>query len=225
MPHEHDRELATEFDRWAQSGRHLAMERGHGRFTERALAGWTLGSEHSVLDVGCGNGWAVRRMLALGAGQGTGVDISEEMIAQATPPGRYLQAPADRLPFPDASFSHILSVEALYYTADPESVLREWRRVAKPGGRLLLLVDLYRENPCWRVWQPLLTIPVHVLGEHEWAATLERSGWQVTDRRRILEPGGVRPEAEFEPSPWSPSYADYLAEKQAGTLCLEATAG
>ena len=224
MKREHDQQLATEFDRWAHDGTDQAMERGHGRFTELALASWALGPEHSVLDVGCGNGWAVRRVMALGAGHGTGVDISAAMVAQANPPGRYLQATADQLPFPDGGFSHILSVEALYYTAGPTTALREWRRVASPGARLLLLMDLYRENPCWRIWRPLFPFPVHVLGEAEWSAMLERCGWRVTDQRRILDPRGIRAETDFEPNPWSPSYADYLAEKRAGTLCLEAVA-
>ncbi len=220
---EHDQALSREFDRWAQDGVDQAMERGHGRFTERALQAWSLGPGSRVLDVGCGNGWTVRRMMALGAGEGVGVDISAEMVALAQPPGRYLQASADQLPFPDARFSHVISVEALYYCADPEAALREWARVAQPGARLMVLIDLYRENPCHRIWQPLFPFPVQIRGEAAWAAAIESCGWRGCAYRRILDPRGVRSEEQFEPNPWAPSYADYLAEKQAGTLCLEAS--
>ena len=223
MTTSHEHKLAHEFDRWAKDGTDRAMERGHGRFTELALAGWELGAEHHVLDVGCGNGWAVRRMIALGAGDGVGVDISAEMVGLATPPGTYLQATADALPFPAGSFSHVLSVETLYYAADPAAALREWARVARPGAQLMVLIDLYRENPCWRIWQPLFPFPVQVRGEDEWRDTLASSGWQPDRTRRILDPRGPRPETEFEPNEWSPSYADYRAEKRAGTLCLQAT--
>jgi SAM-dependent methyltransferase len=191
---EHDQALTREFDRWAQDGVDQAMERGHGRFTERALQAWSLGPGSRVLDVGCGNGWTVRRMMALGAGEGVGVDISAEMVALAQPPGRYLQASADQLPFPDARFSHVISVEALYW-----------------------------ENPCHRIWQPLVPFPVQIRGEAAWAAAIESCGWRGCAYRRILDPRGVRSEEQFEPNPWAPSYADYLAEKQAGTLCLEAS--
>ncbi len=224
MSTEHEAKLVQEFDRWAQDGTDKAMERGHGRFTELALEGWDLHAEHRVLDIGCGNGWAVRRCMELGAGDGVGVDISAEMIAAATPPGRYLAGPADALPFEDASFTHLLSVEALYYTEDPAATLREWRRVAQPGARLLLLMDLYRENPCHQAWKPLFPFPVHVLGEDAWAAMLGRCGWRVSSQRRILDPRGIKAEADFEPNDWSPTYAAYVAEKQAGTLCLEAEA-
>jgi len=221
----HSEQVAEEFGRWAQIGKDQAMERGHGHFTEVALAAWSLGADDHVLDVGCGNGWALRRMIQRGAGSGVGVDISAEMVARATPPGRYLQANADTLPLPDASFSHILSVEALYYADDPAAALREWSRVARPGARLMVLVDLYRENPCHLIWCPLLPFPVQVLGQDEWAEAINASGWQACTTRRILDPHGPQPEAEFEPTPFAPSYADHLAEKQAGTLCLEAIRG
>jgi SAM-dependent methyltransferase len=218
----HERALAREFDRWAHDGTDQAMERGHGRFTEVALAAWELRPEHRVLDVGCGNGWAVRRMIQRGAGDGAGVDISDAMVALATPPGTYLRALAHDLPFPSGSFTHLLSVEALYYTADPEAALREWARVTQPGGQLMVLIDLYRENPCWRVWKELFPFEVAIRSEADWAASLATCGWAEVTQRRILDPRGPRPEADFEPDAWSPSYADYLAEKAAGTLCLRA---
>jgi SAM-dependent methyltransferase len=223
MTRPHDRILADEFDRWARDGTDRAMERGHGRFTEVALQSWDLRPEHRVLDVGCGNGWAVRRMIALGAGDGVGVDISAEMVSLAAPPGRYLQATADVLPLRAEAFTHVLSVEALYYTADPEAALGEWARVARAGARLMVLIDLFRENPCWRTWQPLFPFPVQVRGERAWADTLERCGWMEVRSRRILDPRGPRAESDFQPDAWCASYEDHLAEKRAGTLCLEAS--
>ncbi len=225
MTSSHDHDLATEFDSWARDGVDRAMERGHGRFTEEALARWDLRAEHRVLDVGCGNGWAVRRMIELGAGDGVGVDISEEMVALAVPPGRYLSATADVLPLPTESFSHVLSVEALYYTADPAAALREWARVARPGARLMVLMDLYRENPCWRIWSALFPFPVQIKGKRDWASLLDECGWAITGTDRILDPRGSLPEDRFEPNDWAPSYGDYVAQKRAGTLCLEARLG
>ncbi len=220
----HSEKVADEFGHWAQIGKDQAMEKGHGHFTDEALSTWNLNSDHHVLDMGCGNGWALRRMIQRGAGSGVGVDISAEMVAKAIPPGRYLQAHADTLPLPDACFSHILSIEALYYAEDPASALKEWSRVAKPGAKLMVLVDLYRDNPCHLIWCPLLPFSVQVLSQEEWVNTVNGSGWTSCTARRILDPRGPLPEAEFVPTPFAPSYADYLAEKQAGTLCLEAVA-
>ena len=74
------------------------------------------------------------------------------MIARARPPGEYHVASASALPLPDDHVSHVLSVAAIYYTPDPGAVLAEWRRVARPGAKLMVLMDLYAENPVGEVW-------------------------------------------------------------------------
>ncbi len=69
----HSEKVADEFGHWAQIGKDQAMEKGHGHFTDEALSTWNLNSDHHVLDMGCGNGWALRRMIQRGAGSGVGV--------------------------------------------------------------------------------------------------------------------------------------------------------
>ncbi len=217
-----ERAAAEEFDGWAREGRDEAMSRGHGRFTEIALAAWDLRPEHRVLDVGCGNGWAVRRMIALGAGSGVGVDIAAEMIARAVPPGEYHVASGDALPSPDKHFSHVLSIESIYYYPDPADALREWARVARPGAQLSLLIDLFAENPSATIWRELLPIPVHIIGAADWTEMAQACGWREIGHSRIPDPRGVRAREDFEPDEWTPTYEDYLAFKAAGTLWLRA---
>ncbi len=213
---------AAEFDRWAISGRDASMARGHGPFTEQALAAWSLTADSRVLDVGCGNGWAVRRMIALGAGSGTGVDIAPEMIARATPPGAYCVAAGDDLPFADGRFTHILSIESLYYYPDPGKALVEWLRVAAPGARLSVLLDLYAESPAAAAWATALPIAVHVLSEQQWAALARSQGWSAVSVSRLHDPAPIQPEASFTASQWYPDYATYRGYREAGTLWLQA---
>ncbi len=55
--------------------------------------------------------------------------------------GAILATPADmeaRLPFPDASFDIVLCVEGIEHVMDRHKTLAEFRRVLRPGGRLLL---------------------------------------------------------------------------------------
>jgi len=50
---------------------------------------------------------------------------------------------AERLDFPDDRFVFVASQNMLDHVEDPGAVLKEVRRVLKPGGRFLLLVDTY----------------------------------------------------------------------------------
>lgn len=63
---------------------------------------------------------------------------------------------------------------------------------------------------------------MQVKGEREWASLLDDCGWGGTGTSRVLDPRGPVTEDQFEAADWAPSYADYLAQKRAGTLCLEA---
>ena len=217
---------ADEFDQWATSGRAESMAEGHRDATAQILERWRLTGEDRVLDVGCGNGWAVRWMIERGAGSGAGVDISPEMIARAqsmTPPGvdaAFSVSPGERLPFADASFSAILSVESLYYYPDPAAALREWARVARPGGRLGVMVDLFAENPAGPVWKEALDIEVHLLSEADFKAMAEAAGWQDVTTWRIQDRRPVKTEAAFSPSKWYPTYAIYRGYREAGSLAV-----
>jgi ubiquinone/menaquinone biosynthesis C-methylase UbiE len=89
-----------------------------------------------LLDLGCGTGhylgWARSRGYEV-----TGTDGSEAMLAEARSlvPGATLQlAPADALPFPDASFDAALCIEVFRYLPDVSPCIRELARVLRPGG-------------------------------------------------------------------------------------------
>jgi SAM-dependent methyltransferase len=100
----------------------------------------------TVLDVACGPG-LVACAFANVARHVTGIDIVPAMIEQA----RTRQAGMDLanvdwvvgdilpLPFPDGSFSLVLSRYAFHHILDPAAVLREMVRVCAPGGRVAVI--------------------------------------------------------------------------------------
>jgi demethylmenaquinone methyltransferase/2-methoxy-6-polyprenyl-1,4-benzoquinol methylase len=61
-----------------------------------------------------------------------------------------LQGDAQQIPFPDNSFDIVTISYGLRNLADWELGLREMRRVAKPGGRLLVLDFGKPDNAVWR---------------------------------------------------------------------------
>ena len=76
-----DEQLRQEFNDWASAGRGEGMEKGHRPVGEQAIELMNIPSGASVLDLGCGNGWATR-LLAEKARDGrvVGIDIADEMI-------------------------------------------------------------------------------------------------------------------------------------------------
>jgi SAM-dependent methyltransferase len=52
-------------------------------------------------------------------------------------------AQAERLDFPDDRFAFVASQNMLDHVEDPDAVLKEVRRVLKPGGQFLLIIDTF----------------------------------------------------------------------------------
>src|SRR5215208_6009727 len=77
---------------------------------------------------------------------GVGVDLSEEMLRHAHEraenlgiPFTLVQANAEALPFPDATFDTVAISLALCTIPDPVKALLELGRVCRPGGRIVML--------------------------------------------------------------------------------------
>lgn len=102
-----------------------------------------------ALDVGCGTGELLRFVAAARPTTSfVGVDADPDVLAIAgkklegvEPRVRLMQARAEALPFPDASFDLVISSMMLHHldTEAKARALGEWHRVLAPGGALLLV--------------------------------------------------------------------------------------
>ena len=68
---------------------------------------------------------------------------AREQNSQAT----VLRAPAEDLPFEDASFDTVVSTLVLCGVDDQPRVVREFRRVLRPGGRLIFIEHVRSDDP------------------------------------------------------------------------------
>jgi SAM-dependent methyltransferase len=111
------------------------------------LAELALTSGDFLIEVGCGGGAFLNEALRSGC-RAAAVDHSLEMVALAREVNRdavtegrleVRLASADRLPFPDATFTCAAMTGVLGFLPDPVAALREIRRVLAPGGRLVAL--------------------------------------------------------------------------------------
>ena len=108
-------------------------------FARRAiLDALQLQPEDELLELGCGGGLLLRDALATGA-SATGIDHSKEMVELArrrAPGARVVLGRAESVPFADDEFAAVAMSAVFFFLDDPEGVLRECRRVLRPGGRL-----------------------------------------------------------------------------------------
>jgi SAM-dependent methyltransferase len=98
-----------------------------------------------VLDIGCGPrrelDWA--DMAAERVGLDPLADSYRELLPdRAEHEMRYVTGVAERMPFPDASFDIVVSVNSLDHVEDVSRVAAEVKRVLSPGGTFVLLTEL-----------------------------------------------------------------------------------
>ncbi|MFO0850551.1 MAG: methyltransferase domain-containing protein [Gemmataceae bacterium] len=107
-----------------------------------------LPADASVLDAPCGNGFYAARLAArVGAGgrvalvdaNRTYLDQARAAVAEITAHVEVTRADVYHLPYPDATFDLVWCAQSLISLKDPPRVLREFLRVAKPNGRLVVL--------------------------------------------------------------------------------------
>ena len=96
-----------------------------------------------VLDVGCGVGTTACHLAYCMSCRVVGVDLNPLMVKRARERARHLKlshlvdfqvADALDLPFPDETFNAVIAESATAFPDDKELALREYYRVAKPGG-------------------------------------------------------------------------------------------
>lgn len=91
-----------------------------------------------ALDIGCGVGQVVSRLLQAGF-EAHGVDVSEPNIARASKVTPLCQLYDGRkLPFPDQHFASVGALNVLEHVEQAEDFIREMVRVTQLGGRVVL---------------------------------------------------------------------------------------
>ena len=94
-------------------------------------------TERKVLDVGCGRGY-IGEVVEEHRGEYVGADF----VASRTG-FRFALADSARLPFGDESFDAVFCIDAFEHFPRPEQVVREFRRVLRPGGFAFLSTPNY----------------------------------------------------------------------------------
>jgi SAM-dependent methyltransferase len=145
-----------------------------------------------ALDIATGAGHTALA-LAPHVAQATAYDMNEQMLAEtarnaaARGLGNVVtgQGIAESLPFPDASFDIVTVRQAPHHFADVRAAIREMARVAKPGGRVVVVDSTTPEDDSLeRQWNHIekLRDPSHIRNYRptEWRAMVAAAGLRIT---------------------------------------------
>jgi ubiquinone/menaquinone biosynthesis C-methylase UbiE len=106
-----------------------------------------------VLDVGCGRGENLRRLVRY-AGHATGIEPNLERATEAGQFASALSATGEKMPMADASFDMVYISHVLHHAVDVGVVLAESYRVLKPGG-CLFVIETIDDSPLMRLARAL----------------------------------------------------------------------
>jgi SAM-dependent methyltransferase len=156
------------YDEYWASGQHASPEWDEKTF--RKVMGPMIGLG-SVLDYGCGLGYAYQARLSRSVQKYVGADVSPLAVQNAQSKG--LEAglinPDDgRIDASSNAFDGVTCVEVMEHLYDPLQAAREIHRVLKPGGLLLLTVPNFGYH-AWRLLALLRAqVPSEGTPENKW---------------------------------------------------------
>ncbi|MBW6522804.1 class I SAM-dependent methyltransferase [Sphingomonas sp. RHCKR47] len=193
------RALATALGRQLRRPRGLAgqalawvMAQANRSVIRQTLAAADIRRDSAVLDLGCGGGEALDRLLALAPdGCVHGLDHAPLMVARAQrrhPRATVLEGRFDRLPYNDAAFDRVVAINVAYFWHDAAPVLRELARVLRPGG----MVAVYCTEATYLHRAGLIRAGTHrAWSAEELADAFAAVCPQATVARRVAGPGFI----------------------------------
>jgi ubiquinone/menaquinone biosynthesis C-methylase UbiE len=175
------------FDEWAQNGRAELMETEHGKNVSKFLKTISLNKSFTFLDVGCGNGWVVRKIAKeVNCKKSVGIDKSKKMIIQSKKKRvnnkeKFFHTDVESWKY-RGKFDFIFSMESLYYADSIESALEKIYKLLKPDGQFFCGTDFYTDNKATANWATIMKIQMHLHSKKEWKEFFQNTGFKVKTR-------------------------------------------
>jgi len=176
------------FDEWAVTGRAEEMEKGHGVTVNKFLDSISFDKPFSFLDVGCGNGWIVRKIAQLpNCKKAVGIDKSKKMISiaiskQISKKEKYLSINLESWKYL-GKFDIIFSMESLYYSVPMEPALSKIFKILRTNGFFYCGTDFYSDNYLTKRWKKVMKVPMDLRSKTEWKNMFRKIGFKTTTKQ------------------------------------------
>ena len=164
-----------------------SMNIGLGRLHQWGLKAAGIQLTDRVLDVGCGGGKAISRILEETRREVAGIDHSPEAVKTARSVNRaavssgrlrIVESSVESLPFRDGFFDVVTAFETTYFWPELQAGLTEIRRVLSPGGRLVIANE-FADRASAGAWADRLNM--HVPDSEALAGAAYEAGFLMVD--------------------------------------------
>ena len=139
---------------------------GHAAMANWALAMVTIGRDDHILDIGCGGGANIARLLQRTLqGSVTGIDFSPVSVRKSTKVNtkairegrcKVLEGNVANLPFPEGSFDVVTAFETIYFWPDIEHCFNKVKKVLKPGGQFVIVNESDGSGEMDAKWESMI---------------------------------------------------------------------
>lgn len=149
----------------------------------KLVAQTNLNNSISILDVGCGQGYAMTKFKELGCNNIRGISIIEADVNAAKDKGHDCsQQDMSFTDFADNEFDFLFARQCLHKSPYPFLTLKELYRIVKPGG------GMYVEVPSPLCERPLekRSNSFSIMGKKQWRALMERAGFTIADANEMM---------------------------------------
>ena len=139
---------------------------GHAAMANWALASVKIDADDRILDIGCGGGANIARLLQRTLqGSVTGIDFSLVSVQKSTKVNakdiqegrcRVLEGNVANLPFAEGSFDVVTAFETIYFWPDIEHCFNEVKKVLKPGGQFVIVNESDGSGEMDAKWESMI---------------------------------------------------------------------
>lgn len=145
--------------KWDDSSKTYDTQHGHAVKSDEEANAWKEAFKEvfpkgklNILDVGCGTG-EISLLLASMGHKVTGLDLSEKMMEEGRIKAKkrgfkinFQLGDAENPPFDADSFDVVINRHLLWTLPHPQDAVNNWRRVIKPGGRVVIIDGVWDDG-------------------------------------------------------------------------------
>ena len=173
------------FNNWVDLGKDDGMERNHTpsvKYMLNLIPDQIINTKFSFLDIGCGNGWVVKRISNTSlCNLAVGIDGAGKMISKAKlndTHSKYYQLNIDDLSSYNEHFDIVFSMEVFYYLKNPQNTLNHiFQSLLNKNGCFIMGIDHYQENTPSLQWPIELEVDMWTHSIIEWKKMFQNAGF------------------------------------------------